>query len=394
MAHIFELRVLETTTTTGTGAKTLAGAVTGYRTFGSVMATNDVCWYYCEAVDASGNATGDYEAGLGTYNSTGPTLTNTTVLRSSNADAAVNFAAGTKRVGLTLVPQRLLELDNEIVARLPQSSVATPAVPAANVLNFYSRNRAGRMFFMVQGPSGLDTALQPALFGNNVAMWMAGTGTTVAINFGVNWTARNSGTGAAQSHPALATTNALTQMKRARFGTGTTTTGSSGIQSGAQVAWRGNASGLGGFFFFARFGIDTAESAMQFMIGLSALNAALAGEPSAQNNTICIGADSGDANIQIIERNGSTATKTSTGVSKTTTGAIYDFMMFAPPNGSSVICRMVNPVTGTVHVDNVTFNTTLPVNTTFLYAHCQIRSTAGATAKNLDLNRIYVESDT
>lgn len=100
MAHITEVRVLETTTTTGTGALTLAGAVTGYRTFASVCSTNDTCLYYIEAVDSNGNATGDYEAGLGTYSGVN-TLTRTTVVRSTNANAAVNFAAGTKRVGVT-----------------------------------------------------------------------------------------------------------------------------------------------------------------------------------------------------------------------------------------------------------------------------------------------------
>jgi hypothetical protein len=103
MAHVREPRVLETSTTTGTGALTLAGAVTGYRTFASVMSSpSDTCLYYIEAVDANGNATGDYEAGIGTYSGAN-TLTRTTVLRSSNSDTVVTLAAGTKRVGISFV---------------------------------------------------------------------------------------------------------------------------------------------------------------------------------------------------------------------------------------------------------------------------------------------------
>ena len=41
MAHVAEVRVLETTTTTGTGALTLDGALTGFRAFASVCSTND-----------------------------------------------------------------------------------------------------------------------------------------------------------------------------------------------------------------------------------------------------------------------------------------------------------------------------------------------------------------
>jgi hypothetical protein len=102
MAHVNEARVLETSTTTGTGALTLAGAVTGFRAFSAVCATNDTCLCYIEAVDSNGLPTGDWECGLGTYSGAN-TLTRTTVVRSSNAGAAVNFAAGTKRVGITIL---------------------------------------------------------------------------------------------------------------------------------------------------------------------------------------------------------------------------------------------------------------------------------------------------
>lgn len=100
MAHIAEPRVLETTTTTGTGVLTLAGAVSGFRAFSSVCTTNDTCAYYIEAVDGSGVPTGDWECGLGTYSGANA-LTRTTVIRSSNAGSAVSLSAGTKRVGIS-----------------------------------------------------------------------------------------------------------------------------------------------------------------------------------------------------------------------------------------------------------------------------------------------------
>lgn len=267
-----------------------------------------------------------------------------------------------------------------------------PATPSAGTLRTFARSRGGRVLPHVVGPSGIDTALQPALFGNTSYMWLAGTGTTVAINWGTSWTARNAGTGAAQAHPTKASTNAMTSLNRATFGTGTTATGSSGIQTSASVAWRGNAANLGGWFFFARFGVETHEAAMRYLVGLSALNAALAGEPSAQANTVGIGKDAADANWQLIFRDGAAVTKVNTGAA-VTAGQILDFTMFAPPNGSNVTCRLVDAVTGTVIVDNTVHTTNLPVNTTFLFAHAQCMSTVGTTAKLLALNRIYVETD-
>lgn len=99
MALIVEDNIVETSTTTGTGAFTLGGAVTGYKTFASVMATSDTCYYLIEALDSNGNRSGAWEVGIGTYSGTN-TLTRTTPQRSTNSNNAVNFGAGTKRVSI------------------------------------------------------------------------------------------------------------------------------------------------------------------------------------------------------------------------------------------------------------------------------------------------------
>lgn len=99
MAQRIEDRVLETSTTTGTGNFTLAGAVPGFRTFDSAVSTSDTMPYYIEAIDGGGVPTGDYEVGIGTYSGSN-ILARTSILASSNSNTAVNFSAGTKRVGL------------------------------------------------------------------------------------------------------------------------------------------------------------------------------------------------------------------------------------------------------------------------------------------------------
>lgn len=99
MGYLVENRVLESTTTTGTGPLTLAGAVTSFRRFSAVCAIGDTVPYFIEALDSLGVPSGDYEYGIGTYTSAN-VLTRTTIQGSSNGGAAVNFAAGTKNVGL------------------------------------------------------------------------------------------------------------------------------------------------------------------------------------------------------------------------------------------------------------------------------------------------------
>ena len=87
--------------TTGTGALTLAGAMTAYQSFASKCTVGDTFYYALQAVDAGGAATGEWECGLGTYSATN-TLTRTTVTSSSNAGAVVNLSAGTKQVFLSM----------------------------------------------------------------------------------------------------------------------------------------------------------------------------------------------------------------------------------------------------------------------------------------------------
>ena len=93
MALVLADRVQETTATTGTGTVTLAGAVTGYQTFAAVGNGNST--YYTIAGGA------EWEVGIGTYTSSGTTLSRTTVLSSSNSGSLVNFSAGTKNVFVT-----------------------------------------------------------------------------------------------------------------------------------------------------------------------------------------------------------------------------------------------------------------------------------------------------
>jgi len=85
-------RVNETSTTTGTGTFTLAGAVTGFQTFAAIGDGNTT--YYTIVLQGGT----EWEVGLGTYTSSGTTLSRDVVLSSSNSGSLVNFSAGTKNV--------------------------------------------------------------------------------------------------------------------------------------------------------------------------------------------------------------------------------------------------------------------------------------------------------
>jgi hypothetical protein len=115
-------RVRETTTTTGTGDVTLAGAVSGFQALSAVCANGDNVFYAIVNRSAA-----EWEVGFGTWN-TGGTLTRGYVLASSSAGAAVSFSAGTKDVfvpksgmeGSYATTRRLADVVDHIIP--PQSS--------------------------------------------------------------------------------------------------------------------------------------------------------------------------------------------------------------------------------------------------------------------------------
>ena len=85
MALALNDRVQQTGTANTTVSFTLSGSVTGFQSF-AVIGNGNTTYY--AATDGSGN----WEVGLGTYSTTGPTLTRTTVYSSSNSNTAVTFS--------------------------------------------------------------------------------------------------------------------------------------------------------------------------------------------------------------------------------------------------------------------------------------------------------------
>ena len=111
MALVFKDRVKETTATTGTGTVTLAGASAGFQSF-SVIGDANTTYYTL----VSGS---DWEVGIGTYTSSGTTLSRDTVLESSNAGSKITLA-GTSDVFCTYPAEKAIVQDETNTAYVPQ----------------------------------------------------------------------------------------------------------------------------------------------------------------------------------------------------------------------------------------------------------------------------------
>ena len=184
MAFVNADRVQETSTTTGAGAYTLGGALTGFQTFASSpLANGDTCNYFAVDVDTNGSPLGSWETGLGTWG-TGATLTRTAIYSSSNAGAAVSWTTGTRRLATGLVATNLTTINTSLATL----NVAATAASTAYVLT----KDGGAATALNQITVPISSAL--AFNGTFVARQQAAGGTS-ATGWNVFGVARREATG-------------------------------------------------------------------------------------------------------------------------------------------------------------------------------------------------------
>lgn len=124
MALVLKDRVKETSTTAGTGTLTLAGASAGFQSFSAIGNGNTT---YYAIVDSTA---GTWEVGIGTYTSSGTTLSRDTVLSSSNSGSLVTFSSNSKDVFVTYPSEKSVYEDASNVV-VQQSFGAITATSAA-----------------------------------------------------------------------------------------------------------------------------------------------------------------------------------------------------------------------------------------------------------------------
>jgi hypothetical protein len=107
MAFVINDRVKETSTTSGLGTFTLAGATIGFETFSSAIGNLNTTYYAIHTQSAA-----EFEVGIGTVGA-GTLARDGGVLSSSNGDALVDFsAATTKDVFCTMPASKVAYIDD------------------------------------------------------------------------------------------------------------------------------------------------------------------------------------------------------------------------------------------------------------------------------------------
>lgn len=298
MAHVTKGKVLESGTGNTTISFTLAGAITGFRTFlNAPMSVNDTCFYSAYEVDANGNPTGEFENGLGTLTA-GTTLTRTTVFESSTG-SPVTFS-GTLWIGLTLLANKTLQLDDIDASTWPVA-LSEPPNSSANTAKLFAKNViAGNTEFWRKDESGKAVPLQDSWAFTRIQKYQSSNNNIAAIGSSALTTVGTLGattpaTGSAKNN--IRRTQIASAASVGAFASAYTNT-----TSGCPV-YRGGANGEGGFRWVMKFALQGLIAGNRGYFGLFDVVTAPANVNPTTNTTpgkVGIGFDTNTGNWKLI----------------------------------------------------------------------------------------------
>jgi hypothetical protein len=157
MALVLADRVQETSTTSGTGTLTLNGAVNGFQSFANGVGNGNTCYYTIYDTVAY-----TWEVGVGTYTTSGSTLTRTTVFsNSSQTTSLINFAGNLMNVWVDYPAEKAVSTDT--LAYPPAIGATTPAAGTFTTITGQNETLKGTGQNFVLNSQGIGTG-----FWNNV----------------------------------------------------------------------------------------------------------------------------------------------------------------------------------------------------------------------------------
>lgn len=277
------------------------------------------------------------------------------------------------------------------------SEASEPASPVSGSGLLYARTRAGRVRPKWKGAAGVDYLLQPHIGGNNIAMWRGGFSTTIGTTLNVFGSMSYSGVASSVQNPTPSVSNIGAQCVRSRLLTSTTAGNIASIRQASVLrATRGNAAGIGGFDYTARFILATLNAAQRSFVGLwngTSNPTNLNWTTDTATSRIGIVTDSNTGNLRLAHNTGGAAPTlidlgTDFAINNT---HLIELNLFCAPNDDSVEYLVRNLQTGAEASGSITTN--LPGNTIFLAPMIMMTNNTAAAAVAIDIVSVYIETD-
>lgn len=272
----------------------------------------------------------------------------------------------------------------------------TPASSATSTLALYSKSLSGRMMPKAIGPAGIEYALQPSMFQQAITYWSPTTSATG------KWE-RTDGYNVGTYSTALPSPNTLyNSMKRGVYKTSSVTANLQAGQAGNELLFTlSSTAGMGGFFFFARVGIELWSSSTRYFVGLTSRPTLdiCTSNIAAYLNTVGFYIDSGMTSWAFYHAStGTGTTETISGLSilssgATTNGLGYDMYIYCPANTNTIYYRLDEINAATTRISSSVTNH-LPNSTAFMrpVAMCGNLNTSSLAAQ-IGIITMYVETD-
>lgn len=273
---------------------------------------------------------------------------------------------------------------------------AKPVAPPNSTVAYYGKQIAGNMKSIVMGPEGIEIPLQPSLFAQAITFYVP---TNAAAGHWHNTSTYGVGT---FSTGLPQPSNIYTNTRRGIYITSSVTANlQAGTGGNENMFTRSSTAGLGGFFFFARVGVDLYASSTRYFVGLtdrSIIDICTSNTNTYLNtlafviqaNTTSWGfyhSSTGTGTTEVIAGQSSLANATTNGVG-------YDFYIYCPPNTTTVYYRMDEFITASTLVNSSVTNH-LPNVTSYMHAAAMTGNLNTSNgAGRLAVVNIYCETDT
>lgn len=260
-----------------------------------------------------------------------------------------------------------------------------PAPSATGSMYVYSKTISGRTMLKGSGHTGVDYAYQPSFFQNAIFILSTGAGTAYTL---VGNTASSTGT---VSHVVSETLGYM-----ANQATAASATGVAGTFANTAQFYRGTQVGANGFFFQARMTFPTATSSTyRVFVGFTSGDGALSvssDNPAGDNVAFQYSTGRSDTGWKFMTKDGTTQNVSSTIMPFSTTD-VFDLFIYCPPypNNDIIYYRIDNLTQGTTAEGSTSTN--LPTGSVALRPGFFLGNITGATARNIRINRLYVEAD-
>jgi hypothetical protein len=277
------------------------------------------------------------------------------------------------------------------------TAIANPSAAPAGNMRFYARNVSGRIMPKWIGPAGAESPVQPAIFNNNIALWTANA-SAAGATIGPGWFTPTGNFASVNSSFTLG--SIYTTVQRARYtNVATTSVQAVGPRMLGGTFITSSVANVGGFFFFARWGIEQAHASfpsIRAFVGLGNNASVVSASISSGVNLAGFGWDTGDNSVMSFIHNDNAGAPSKINITtKVSVLSGYDSYIYSRAGSSSVLYFRLDDVNSASIIAQGSVVSDIPINHVPLFAQAAVSNTIYGqnSVVGIGVNKIYVETD-